>query len=127
MVDSLMVLVVEDDPAIQMLIDEALREGGYETSMVMSGEEAVPLLQRDRGQYRALVSDINLKGAMDGWEIARHAREIDSAFPVVYMTGAAAEIQMGTLTTGIIQGCSEPSGYMIRSLRVANAKVMPPP
>lgn len=28
---------------------------------------------------------------MNGWEVAKQAREIDSEFPVVYMTGAAAE------------------------------------
>ena len=27
---------------------------------------------------------------MDGWEVARQAREIDPDFPVVYMSGASA-------------------------------------
>ena len=27
---------------------------------------------------------------MNGWQVAKAAREIDSAFPIVYMTGAAA-------------------------------------
>jgi DNA-binding NtrC family response regulator len=39
----------------------------------------------------ALVTDVNLKGQMKGWEIARLVRQIDPAFPVVYMTGAGAE------------------------------------
>jgi CheY-like chemotaxis protein len=89
--DLLVVLVVEDDPLIQTLIDEALRDGGYEPAIVASGEEAMTLLQGNRQQYRALVSDINLKGAADGWDVARQAREIDPSFPIVYMTGAAAE------------------------------------
>jgi DNA-binding response OmpR family regulator len=37
------------------------------------------------------VTDINLRGTIDGWEVARQAREIDRAFPIVYMTGAAAD------------------------------------
>jgi DNA-binding response OmpR family regulator len=37
------------------------------------------------------VTDINLKGTMDGWEVGKHAREIDPEFPIVYMTGAAAD------------------------------------
>jgi CheY-like chemotaxis protein len=41
--------------------------------------------------YRALATDINLKGMMNGWEVAKQAREIDPGFPVVYMTGAAAD------------------------------------
>ncbi len=89
--DLLVVLVVEDDPLIQTLIDEALRDGGYEPAIVASGEEAVVLLQGNRQHYRALVSDINLKGTIDGWDTARQAREIDQSLPIVYMTGAAAE------------------------------------
>jgi CheY-like chemotaxis protein len=34
--------------------------------------------------YRALVIDIGLSGGIDGWEVARQAREIDSALPVIY-------------------------------------------
>ncbi len=89
--DLLVVLVVEDDPLIQTLIDEALRDGGYESAIVASGEEAMVLLQGNRQHYRALVSDINRKGTVDGWDVARQAREIDPSFPIVYMTGAAAE------------------------------------
>ena len=39
---------------------------------------------------RALVTDIDLRGKMDGWEVAQHAREIAPDFPVVYVSGAAA-------------------------------------
>ncbi len=28
---------------------------------------------------------------MNGWEVARRLREVDPEFPVVYMTGAAAD------------------------------------
>jgi hypothetical protein len=40
--------------------------------------------------YRELVTDINLKGRMNGGEVAKQAREIDPTFPIVYTTGAAA-------------------------------------
>ena len=42
-------------------------------------------------KYRALVTDVNLLGTMDGWEVAKRAREIDPEFPIVYMTGARAD------------------------------------
>jgi CheY-like chemotaxis protein len=84
-------MVVEDDPLIQTLIEQALGDGGYEPAIVASGEEAVTLLQGNREHYRAIVSDINLKGTMSGWDVARQAREIDPSFPVVYTTGTAAE------------------------------------
>jgi CheY-like chemotaxis protein len=34
---------------------------------------------------------VNLKGALSGWEVARQIRETVADFPVVYMTGAAAD------------------------------------
>jgi CheY-like chemotaxis protein len=60
-------------------------------TIVGSGEEAVTLLKGKDTPYRALVTDINLSGTIDGWEIARVAREVDPSFPIVYMTGAAAD------------------------------------
>jgi len=83
------ILVVEDDQLIQGLVEDALAEGGFEVTSVGSGEEAVRLLKDET--IRALVTDINLSGVVDGWEIARIAREIDGAFPIVYMTGAAGD------------------------------------
>jgi CheY-like chemotaxis protein len=84
------ILVVEDDILIQSLVKETLSEGGFESAIAASGEEAITLLKGHKGKYRALVTDINLKGKMDGWEVAQHAREIEPDFRVVYMSGAAA-------------------------------------
>jgi CheY-like chemotaxis protein len=84
------ILVAEDDQLIQSLVEETLRDGGFDTAIATSGEEALTLLQGYTGKYRALVTDINLQGKMDGWEVAQHAREIEPDFPVVYMSGNAA-------------------------------------
>jgi CheY-like chemotaxis protein len=84
------ILVVEDDQLIQSLVQETLDDGGFESAIAASGEEAVTLIKGHKGKYRALVTDINLRGEMDGWEVAQHAREIEPDFPVVYMSGAAA-------------------------------------
>jgi CheY-like chemotaxis protein len=84
------ILVVEDDQLVQGLVEDTLSDGGFDTVIATSGEEALTLLQGHRGKWRALVTDINLQGKMDGWEVAQHAREIEPDFPVVYMSGAAA-------------------------------------
>jgi CheY-like chemotaxis protein len=89
--EELLILVIEDDEVIQAMIDEALCEGGYKPAVASSGEEAITLLRGEKIKYRVLVTDINLAGKIDGWEVARAAREINPAFPVVYMTGAAAD------------------------------------
>jgi DNA-binding response OmpR family regulator len=89
--DQLVILVVEDDQEIQTIVEDALVEGGFEPAIAPSGEEAVTLLQGNKSGYRALVADVKLRGRMDGWEVARQAREIDPEFPIIYMTGAGAD------------------------------------
>jgi DNA-binding response OmpR family regulator len=89
--ELLSILVIEDDQMIQSLVEDALSDGGFEPAIAASGEEAVTLLKGDKTKYRALVTDINLRGKMDGWEVAKQAREINPEFPIIYMTGAAAE------------------------------------
>ena len=86
------VLVTEDDELIQGILVDALTEAGFEPIVASSGENAVELLDASHSKYRALVTDINLgRGKMDGWEVARHARGIDPAFPIVYASGDCAE------------------------------------
>ena len=86
------VLVIEDDELILSVVEEALTEGGYETVIASSGENAVKLLDASDGKYQALVTDVNLgRDKMDGWEVAKRARETDPAFPIIYMSGDSAD------------------------------------
>lgn len=89
--NEIKVLVVEDDELVQATVRDSLSEGGFETANTASGEEAIALLREDKAQYRAIVTDINLLGRLDGWEVARAAREIQPSIPVVYMTGTHGE------------------------------------
>jgi DNA-binding response OmpR family regulator len=88
--ELVVILVIEDDETVQGVVEDALSEGGFEAAVAATGEEAITLLLGRQTEYRALVTDINLLGKTDGWELARVAREIDPAFPIIYMTGAAA-------------------------------------
>ena len=92
MEDLATILVVEDDPLIQAVVEEALSDGGFEILISSSGANAVELLGAADAKFRALVTDIDLgRDELDGWDVARRAREIDPTFPVVYMSGASAE------------------------------------
>jgi DNA-binding response OmpR family regulator len=86
-----LILVVEDEYPLQGVVEEALIDGGFETDILSSGEEALTLFRGRVKNYRALVTDVSLKGRISGWEVARQVREIDPGCPVIYMTGAAAD------------------------------------
>jgi DNA-binding response OmpR family regulator len=85
------ILVAEDEYTLQTFLEHSLSEAGFEPAIVASGEEAITLLKGKAAEYRALITDVQLTGKLDGWDVARVAREIDPTFPVVYMTGTAAE------------------------------------
>ena len=92
MEEAIVILVVEDDELLQGVVEDALTEGGFEIALASSGEQAVELLNGAEPVCRALVTDINLaKNRMNGWAVARHARESRPDMPVVYMTGEAAD------------------------------------
>ena len=85
------ILVIEDEALIQSVVAEALTDGGFSTDIVASGEEALALFTGGGKNYKALVTDIGLKGALTGWEVAAKVREADPALPVVYMSGVHAD------------------------------------
>jgi CheY-like chemotaxis protein len=89
--EALSILVVEDDQLIQSVVEEALSEGGFVLNIAASGEEAMTLMSQTNSRYLALITDITLGGTMNGWQIAKHARELDPAFPVIYITGGNAD------------------------------------
>jgi DNA-binding response OmpR family regulator len=90
MEEALVILVVDDDHSIQSIVEEALSDGGFEPAIASSGEDALTLLSANK--YRVLVIDISLgKDRIRGWDVARRARAINPALPVVYITGATAD------------------------------------
>ena len=88
---AIIVLVVEDEQLIRDMVADALSDGGFEAEVAVSGEDAVNLLQGEQTKYRALITDINLFGTLDGWQVGHRARELNPDIPVIYMTGAAAD------------------------------------
>jgi DNA-binding response OmpR family regulator len=89
--DLPVIMVVEDDYDLQGIVEDALIEGGFETDILSSGEEALTLFRGRLKNYKALVTDVGLKGRLSGWEIAAQIREADPSFPIVYMSGAHAD------------------------------------
>lgn len=81
------VLVVEDEVLIQDLLEGALVEAGYKVCILSSGPEAMTFLDGCSDCPQALVTDINLGAAPNGWQIGRRARELSPLIAVIYMSG----------------------------------------
>jgi PAS domain S-box-containing protein len=94
------VLVVEDVPAVRMLIVEVLRDLGYAPIETADADTALPVIDGD-GAIDLLVSDVGLPG-LNGCQIADHARAKRPGLKVLFVTGYAEDeaIRGGTLAPG---------------------------
>jgi DNA-binding response OmpR family regulator len=83
------ILYVEDQALQQADGDASLREAGYKVLLASDGHGACAYLHEYRCRIDALVTDIDLPGGFNGWQVAAAARSINSRLPVVYVSGAA--------------------------------------
>jgi CheY-like chemotaxis protein len=87
-INSISVLVVEDDFFIRMTIADQLRDHGLTVIEAKSGEEAVAVLsEHDPSPIRVLFTDIQLGGPLTGWDVAEVFRRTNSTGVVLYTSG----------------------------------------
>ena len=84
------ILVVDDDPFIQDLIQVALEEASYAVVVVGNGKDGQAALERDASTLGGLITDVNLGSEPNGWKVAARARELNANLPVIYMSGDSA-------------------------------------
>jgi CheY-like chemotaxis protein len=88
------VLVVDDEPAVRMLVTEVLEDLGYVAIEAADGPSGLKLLQSDR-RIDLLVSDVGLPGGMNGRQLADAARIGRPALKVLFITGYAENAVVG--------------------------------
>jgi len=80
------ILVVDDELMIRMYARDILEEAGYTVREAATAAEALRIIA-DTGDVGAIVTDIDMPGAMDGLQLAK---SIDASMPelaIVIMSG----------------------------------------
>ena len=72
-----------------MVMSDALEGAGYDVECAASAGEAEVLM--GRRPFAALITDIDLGGGPDGYELARHARAGKADLAVIYISGRAGQ------------------------------------
>ncbi|MBC3272876.1 PAS domain S-box protein [Pseudomonas sp. SWRI81] len=95
------VVVVEDDPAVRMLVLDLLKQLGYRAYEAVDATAALALLDTI-AQVDLLVTDVGLPG-MNGRQLAEIARQQRPGLKVLFMTGYAqiAAERQGFLEEGM--------------------------
>jgi CheY-like chemotaxis protein len=83
------VLLVDDDLTILDVIGEALRSSGHEVQTCDAGAAAI--MAMEEGQFDVLVTDLGMPG-VNGWDVARRARQLNPPLPVIVISGWGAQI-----------------------------------
>lgn len=83
------VLIAEDDRNIRLGLEEILREEGYETVLAEDGRQALDLYRREAPDFLCL--DIMMP-AVNGYDVCREIRRIDTGVPIVFISAKSEEI-----------------------------------
>ena len=79
------VLLVEDEPLVNVMMCEVLAEAGFEVCAVHDASEAVSHLTNDEC-FDVMFTDIHMPG-MSGAELAKLAHELRPNMEIVYTSG----------------------------------------
>ena len=115
------VLIVEDDAPTRTHLSTSLREEGFATIDVASGEDALPIAASANPD--AILLDVGLPG-IDGWETLRRLRSDGSTarIPIVLLT---CYDSVDDLLRGYVNGASYylakpcPVDELVRGVRLA--------
>jgi CheY-like chemotaxis protein len=80
------VLVVDDEVLVRMVIAESLRDCGYHAIEAADAAEAIEVLSSET-QVDILFTDIEMPGTMNGFGLARWARENVAGVHILLTSG----------------------------------------
>jgi CheY-like chemotaxis protein len=95
------VLIVEDDPAVRVLVSAVLSELGYAFVEAGDADSAMPIIESSQ-RIDLLISDVGLPG-MNGRQLAEIGRQVRPDLKVLFITGYAehAAVRGGFLDPGM--------------------------
>jgi CheY-like chemotaxis protein len=116
-------LVVEDEWLLLDVMEAELCEEGFDVVTATSGQEAISKLEEAADDITCLLTDIRLGSGADGWKVARRARQLNPALPVIYMTG---DSQVQWQANGVPRSILLSKPFALSNLKAAVAQLVNP-
>ena len=92
------ILVVDDEALLRMLAADHFSEAGFEVLEAANGEQAAALM-RSRDDIRAVVTDVQMPGSPDGFQLSHLVRDLCPECAIVVVSGRAYPVA-GDLAKG---------------------------
>jgi two-component system, response regulator PdtaR len=97
--ESIAVLVAEDEPLILMDVAATIREEGFRVYEAANADEAIGLLA-ENSDIRALFTDVDMPGSMDGVMLAHYAHSLRRM--IIVVTSGQRNVEARDLPPGAI-------------------------
>jgi DNA-binding response OmpR family regulator len=96
------VLLVEDEPGIRKVVEEALAQRGLQVLCAADDRAARRILEREASQIGVLIADVHLGASANGYEVARRARKLNPRIEVIYITGRTLDVDRFGVSGGVL-------------------------
>ncbi len=83
------ILLVDDDPNVNEVLELMLSQIGYEVTAVTHGQEAITLFMQ--GYYDLVITDLGMPD-VSGWDVAEAVKQKSPETPVVLITGWGVQV-----------------------------------
>jgi len=106
-----LILVVEDAPDNQVLVEQVFQDSGYRVTCIQDGQAALDWLETNLPDL--ILLDLSLP-EIDGWEVARQLKASDrtAKIPIIAVTAHAMK---GDKEVAIAAGCDD---YLTKPLDI---------
>lgn len=106
-----LILVVEDAPDNQVLVEQVFQDSGYRVTCIQDGQAALDWLETNHPDL--ILLDLSLP-EIDGWEVARQLKACDrtAKIPIVAVTAHAMK---GDKEAALASGCDD---YLTKPLDI---------
>ncbi len=112
------ILLVEDDPVMQRVVSELLRNEHYEVDVASDGINA--LMNIAKTKYDIILSDVQMPN-FDGFQLLEFMNEKKINIPVVFITGSSNhDLEIKALQMGAVEFLKKPVDPELLILRMKN-------
>ncbi len=95
------ILIVDDDPEVNEVLELMLTQMGHEVTAVTQGQEAIARLGQET--YDMVITDVFMP-EVSGWEVVEAVKQKSSETPVVFITGWGAQLDREQLNGSGVDG-----------------------
>jgi CheY-like chemotaxis protein len=84
------ILIVEDEPMILAIAQAEFEDAGHRVLEATDSDSALEVMLNNP-EIDLMFTDVRMPGGLDGWALARAARMLSPALPIIYATGFSDE------------------------------------